>query len=85
MTVTIGNPSGTPITVKKPTISGADAKDFAQTTTCPVSPATLVPGSSCSVVVTFTPKTTGARNATLKISDSVPGSPQVISLGGSGQ
>ena len=58
-TITIGNPSGTPITVKKPTISGADASDFAQTTTCPLSPATLAPGSSCSVVVTFTPKTTG--------------------------
>jgi hypothetical protein len=84
-TVTIGNPSGTPITVKKPTLSGADAGDFAQTTTCPLSPATLASGLSCSVVVTFTPKATGARSATLKITDSVPGSPQLVSLGGTGQ
>jgi hypothetical protein len=85
LTITVGNPSGTPIKVKKPAISGTDAGDFAQTTTCPLSPATLGPGSSCSVVVTFTPKTTGARNATLKITDSVPGSPQLIPLGGTGQ
>jgi hypothetical protein len=84
-TITIGNPSGTPITVKKPTLSGADAADFAQTTTCPLSPATLAPGLSCSVVVTFTPKAAGARSATLKIADSVPGSPQLVSLGGTGQ
>ena len=84
-TVTIGNPSGTPITVKKPAISGADASDFAQTTTCPLSPTTLAPGASCSVVVTFTPKATGSRTATLKITDSVPGSPQLVSLQGTGQ
>jgi hypothetical protein len=84
-TITIGNPSGTPITVKKPTISGADASDFAQTTTCPLSPATLAPGLSCSVVVTFTPKATGSRTATLKITDSVPGSSQLVGLGGMGQ
>jgi hypothetical protein len=85
LSITIGNPSGTPITVKKPTISGADASDFSQTTTCPLSPATLAPGASCSVVVTFTPKATGARTATLKITDSVPGSPQLVVLGGMGQ
>ena len=85
LSVTVGNPSGAPITVKKPTVSGADAGDFAETTTCPLSPATLGPGSSCAVVVTFTPKTTGTRGATLRITDSVPGSPQVISLSGSGQ
>ena len=85
LTITIGNPSGTPITVKKPTISGVDAGDLAQSTTCPLAPATRAPGSSCSVVDTFTPKTTGVRDATLKISDSVPGSPQLVGLGGTGQ
>jgi hypothetical protein len=85
LTITVGNPSGTPITVKKPALSGVDAGDFAQSTTCPVSPATLAPGLSCSVVVTFTPKAAGARSATLKITDNVPGSPQLVSLGGTGQ
>jgi hypothetical protein len=85
LSITIANPSGTPITVKKPTISGTAAGDFAETTTCPLSPATLGPSASCSVVITFTPKTTGARAATVKIADSVPGSPQLISLSGTGQ
>jgi Abnormal spindle-like microcephaly-assoc'd, ASPM-SPD-2-Hydin/FG-GAP repeat len=85
LTVTIGNPSGTPITIKKPAIIGADAKDFAATTTCPLSPAKLSPGANCSVLVTFTPKATGSRTATLKISDSVPGSPQLVTVAGAGQ
>jgi hypothetical protein len=85
LTITVGNPSGTPITVKKPSISGADARDFAESTTCPLSPATLAPGANCSIAVTFTPKASGAREAALKITDSVPGSPQMISLSGTGQ
>jgi len=85
LTITVGNPSGTPIAVKKPTISGADAGDFAESTTCPLAPATLAPGAKCSIAVTFTPKASGAREASLKITDSAPGSPQLISLSGTGQ
>jgi hypothetical protein len=85
LTITIGNPSGTPISVKKPSISGTDANDFAQANTCPLVPATLAPGSSCSISVTFTPKSAGARTATVSLKDSVPGSPQLISLAGTGQ
>jgi hypothetical protein len=85
LTVTIGNPSGTPISIKKPVITGANAGDFAETTTCPITPSTLAPGANCSFAVTFTPKATGARGATLSLKDSVPGSPQLISLGGTGQ
>jgi hypothetical protein len=85
LSITVGNPSGTPITVKKPTISGADAADFAESTTCPLSPATLAPGANCLITVTFTPKASGARDAALKVTDSVPGSPQMISLSGTGQ
>src|SRR5208282_2167628 len=85
-TITIANPSGTPITISgKPKISGADKTDFAETTTCPLSPHTLAPGALCSISVTFDPKATGARSATLSLKDSVPGSPQSIALGGTGQ
>jgi hypothetical protein len=84
-TITIGNPSGTPITISKPKITGANAADFAETMTCPLAPSTLVAGSSCSISVTFTPKSTGSRTATLSLKDSVPGSPQLIPLGGTGQ
>jgi hypothetical protein len=85
-TITISNPSGTPIWITgKPAISGADATDFAETTTCPLKPKTLAPGAECSISVTFDPKATGARSATISLKDSVPGSPQVIALGGTGQ
>jgi len=84
-TITVGNPSGTPISISKPKITGADAADFSETTTCPTAPSTLVAGASCSISVTFTPKAAGARNATLSLKDSVPGSPQLISLSGTGQ
>jgi len=83
--ITISNPSGTPITITKPKITGADATDFAETTTCPLTPKTLAPGAECSINVTFDPKATGTRSATLSLKDSVPGSPQAIVLGGTGQ
>jgi hypothetical protein len=86
LTITISNPSGTPIAITgKPAISGADATDFAETTTCPLKPKTLAPGAECSISVTFDPKATGARSATISLKDSVPGSPQAIALGGTGQ
>jgi hypothetical protein len=85
LTITISNPSGTPITITKPKITGADATDFAETTTCPLSPHKLAPGGQCSISVIFDPKATGTRSATLSLKDTVPGSPQAIALGGTGQ
>jgi len=85
LSITIGNPSGTPITLKKPALSGANVADFSGSTTCPFAPAALGPGVSCSIVINFTPKGTGARTATIQIPDSVPGTPQLIGLSGTGQ
>jgi hypothetical protein len=83
-TVTIGNPSGTPIGFTSIKVAGADPGDFAETNTCPVSPATLAPGATCSVAVTFTPTASGKRNGKIELTDTVPGSPQSITLTGSG-
>ncbi len=84
-TITLGNPSGTPLSISKPKIVGTNAGDFSESTTCPLAPATLAPGADCSFSVTFTPKATGNRSASLTLKDSVPGSPQSIALGGTGQ
>jgi len=85
-TITISNPSGTPISITgQPKISGTDATDFAETTTCPLKPKTLAPGAQCSISLTFDPKATGPRSATISLKDSVLGSPQSIALGGTGQ
>jgi hypothetical protein len=83
--VTISNPSGTPIDISKTGIVGADAKDFAETNACPRSPKSLAPGAQCSFTITFTPKITGTLKAEAGLEDSVPGSPQGITLLGTGQ
>jgi len=83
-TVTIGNPSGTPIDISKTGVVGADAKDFIETNDCPVSPKTLAPGAQCTFTITFKPKTTGNLSAKAGLEDSVPGSPQVIAVKGMG-
>jgi hypothetical protein len=83
-TIVMGNPSGTPFGIGSIKIAGADAGDFAETNTCPVSPATLAAGATCHITVTFTPAATGKRNAKIGISDTVPGSPQSLALTGNG-
>ncbi len=48
-------------------------------------PATLAPGSNCSVSITFTPTATGTRTGTLSVADDATGSPQTVNLTGLGQ
>ena len=61
----------------------APTGDYAITAnTCP---ATLAPGSNCSVSITFTPTATGTRTGTLSIADDATGSPQTVNLTGLGQ
>src|SRR5206468_12443031 len=55
--------------------------DFSQTNTCP---STLAGGASCPISVQFAPTTTGSRTGAVKVTDSAPNSPQVLSLSGSG-
>ncbi len=61
--------------------AGADPLDFAETTTCVPS---LAVGASCQINVTFTPGASGARSATLEVTDSDPSSPQTATLSGTG-
>jgi len=67
----------------KPTISvtGSNAGDFAQTNTCTSS---VAMGANCTLTVTFTPSAAGNRAASLSISDTAAGSPQLVSLSGIG-
>jgi hypothetical protein len=88
--VTLSNTGGVALTISSITITGVNAVDFARTTpvppatTCPISPSTLAAKSSCTISVTFRPTATGARAATLSVSDSDPTSPQTVSLSGTG-
>jgi hypothetical protein len=63
-------------------ISGIAASgDFAQTNTCN---ATLAVGASCTASVTFTPTQPGTRSGMLSVTDDASGSPQTVSLSGTG-
>ncbi|MGA8166985.1 MAG: choice-of-anchor D domain-containing protein [Candidatus Acidiferrales bacterium] len=63
------------------TFAGADPLDFTETTNCLPS---LAVGASCQINVIFTPGNTGARSATLEVTDADPSSPQTASLSGTG-
>src|SRR5205807_4909391 len=75
--VTLKNGQSTAITFTSAT---SNLSDYAATNNCPVSPATLAAGSSCTISVTFTPSTTGARNATLTVKDSCGSNLQLLTL-----
>ena len=62
----------------------ATSSNYAQTSTCPISPATLKAGATCTISVTFTPTSLGTINGTLSVSDNATGSPQTASLTGTG-
>src|SRR5208283_2495055 len=82
MTVTVTNHGTTAVKVTSATITGADKGDFAITSkTCTTISAS---GGTCTITLTFTPKASGARTATLSLSDNDKGSPQTDVLSGTG-
>jgi hypothetical protein len=85
-TVTLTNTGATPLSITSIALGGADPGDFAITAdTCPVSPATLAAGAQCRITLKFTPTATGPREANLSVSDGGGGSPQAVSLSGTGE
>jgi hypothetical protein len=75
--VTVTNASASAVTVSSVVAAG----DFAQTNNCS---AVAPNGGSCNISVTFTPTTTGIRTGTVTITDNAQGSPQIVSLTGTG-
>jgi hypothetical protein len=80
-TVMVTNTSSTAITFSGAKITGTNFKDFSETNTCG---SQIGPGASCTVSVTFTPSQTGTRSAVLDLKDSGGGSPQTVTLTGTG-
>ena len=62
-------------------IVGTNASSFTQTNTCGTS---VAAGASCAVTVVFKPAAIGALKASLSFSDNAFGSPQLITLNGTG-
>jgi hypothetical protein len=79
--VTLTNNQTTALTISSIGFTGADSGDFAQTNNCGTS---VNAGSTCTINVTFDPAASGARTATLNVTDNAGNSPQTVSLSGTG-
>jgi len=76
-TVTLTNSGDAPLIINGIAASG----DFAQTNNCGGS---VAPSASCSVSITFIPTADGARTGAIAITDNAAGSPQMLTLSGTG-
>jgi len=81
LSATMTNVGAGGLSISGITIAGADAGDFSQTNNCGSS---LSGGASCTITVVFAPKRTGSRTASVSVSDNGGGSPQQLSLTGTG-
>jgi len=79
--VTLSNTGNGSLSIASMAVSGTNSRDFAQTSNCGGS---VAAGSNCTITVTFTPSAAGSRSASLTVSDNASGSPQTISLSGTG-
>lgn len=75
--VTLSNVGNGPLSITSIIAAG----NFAQTNNCGT---TVAAGASCTISVTFTPTTVNTRTGSITVTDNAPGSPQVVSLTGTG-
>jgi probable HAF family extracellular repeat protein len=79
-TLTLLNTGTAPLTLHGISLAGDHARDFV--VPGDLAGVTVAPGQSRSVSVRFSPTAAGSRRATLAISDSAEGSPQLVTLSG---
>lgn len=77
VTVMLSNSGNRDLTINGFNISGA----FAVTHACP---ATLAPGDSCDVHISFSPNGVGTFSGTLRLDSNAPGAPAAVALSGAG-
>jgi hypothetical protein len=75
--VTLTNTGKTALNISAMKVAG----QFAMTSTCSKA---ITPNKSCTISVTFSPKSQGAKSGTITINDSASSKPQVIELSGTG-
>ena len=78
-TITITNTGGLPVTISS--VLGSDLGEFPGSTTCLT---VIAAGTSCQIVISFQPTAVGARSETIVITSDGVGSPQAISVSGTG-
>ncbi len=80
--LTFTNSGTTTVNITGITIGGTNAGDFTETNNCGSS---VAGKKSCTISVTFTPSAKGKRTGTLSVNDDGGGSPQNVSLTGTGK
>jgi hypothetical protein len=78
---TLTNTGSVTLNVSSIAITGANPTDFSQTNNCPSS---LIAGAHCTITVRFSPLVTGNLSASVTVTDNATGSPQAITLIGTG-
>ena len=82
MVVTLTNTGGAALHITNTAIGGNNLPDFSfAPTNCS---GALNAGASCTLSVTFTPLALGLRTATWTVTDDAAGSPQIVSISGTG-
>jgi len=74
------NTSTAALTITAFSLTGST--DFSQTNNCPLAPATLAGGASCTITITYAPTLFGYEYATLTVTDNANPSPQYLYLSG---
>ncbi len=81
--VTVTNTGILDLDFSSVSLTGANSGDFTKSSdTC--GGAAILPNSTCTIEIKFTPSAVGSRSATLSIADNAAGSPQTVSLSGTG-
>ena len=80
-TVVLSNTGSATLSITSIAVTGSSSSQFGETNNCG---GTLSTGSSCTISVTFVPTVTGTASANLTITDNASGSPQNVSLLGTG-
>jgi hypothetical protein len=83
--LSITNNGAIPLTISSVDIAGVDPKDFTLSGTNACAGRGLVPGATCSVDVTFSPKKVGILKASVFVNDSGAGTPETEILTGTGK
>ena len=79
--VTLTNTGNTTLAVSSIQVTGTNAASFSASNNCGTG---IAAGASCTITVQFAPQALGALNASVTITDNAIGSPQLISLAGTG-
>jgi hypothetical protein len=82
--VTLTNTGSLALQISTISLAGTNTSAFSIGSNCPGSSGRLAAGAQCTASVTFTPSSLGPQTASISFSDNISGSPQLVSLSGTG-